>query len=149
MNTQEMFYLMKSDREIRKIFMGVYAIDLIPKSLPIPSIIIVNLDSSEKKGSHWIILHFARKHVEYFYSLGKQPVENIHNLLISKGLVYKYNKKRLQSPYTDSCGLFCFYYSYYSCRKIDYNMILSNFTSNLECNEQIVKNLYSEFIKQI
>ena len=93
MNTEEIFDLMRSDREIRKIFMGVYAIDLIPKNLPMPSIIVVNLDSSEKKGSHWIIVHFARKHVEYFDSLGKQPVKNIHNLLISKGLVYKYNKK--------------------------------------------------------
>ena len=75
MNTEEIFDLMKSDREIRKIFVGVYAIDLIPKNLPIPSIIVVNLDSSEKKGSHWIIVHFARKHVEYSDSLGKQPVK--------------------------------------------------------------------------
>ena len=147
MNTEEIFDLMKSDREIRKKFMGVYALDLIPHHLPIPCFIVVNLDSSEKKGSHWIVLHFQRKHVEYFDSLGKEPVKSIHNLLTSNEFIYKYNKKRLQSAYTESCGLFCFYYSYYSCRKIDYNMILSNFTSNQECNEKIVKNLYSEFTK--
>ena len=50
MNTEEIFDLMKSDKEISKIFMGVYPIDLIPQDLPIPSIIVVNLDSSEKEG---------------------------------------------------------------------------------------------------
>ena len=77
--------------------------------------------------------------MEYFDSLGKQPKKEIHNLLTSKRFTYKYNKKRLQSPYTESCGLFCFYYSYYSCRKIDYNVILTNFSSNMECNEETVK----------
>ena len=93
MNTEEIFELMISDKEISKIFMGVYSIDLIPQDLPTPSIIIVNLDSSEKKGSHWIVLHYQRKYVEYFDSLGKQPKKMIHNLLTSKGFTYKYNKK--------------------------------------------------------
>ena len=84
---------------------------------------------SSKKGDKKfkIFLHFQRKHVEYFDSLGKEPVQSIYNLLTSNVFVYKYNKIRLQSPYTESCGLFCFYYSYNSCRKIDYNIILSNF----------------------
>ena len=94
MNTEEIFNLMKSDRETSKGFMGVYHIDLIPHNFPIPCIIIVNLDSSpEKKGSHWIVLHYQRKHVEYFDSLGKEPMKAIHNLLTSKGITYKYNKK--------------------------------------------------------
>ena len=126
--------------------MGVYPIDLIPQDLPIPSIIVVNLDSSEKKGSHWVVLHYQRKHVECFDSVGKQPNKEIHNLLSSKRFTYKYNKKRLQSPYTESCGLFCFYYSYYSCRKINYNVILTNFSRNLQCNEDIVKRLYIEIV---
>ena len=49
MNTEEIFELMKSNKEISKIFMGVYSIDLIPQDLPTPSIIVVNLDNSEKK----------------------------------------------------------------------------------------------------
>ena len=146
MNTEEVFEMMKSDKEISKIFIGVYPIDLIPHDLPILSLIVVNLDSSEKKGSYWIVLHFQRKHVEYFDSLGKQPKKEIHDLLPSKGFTYKYNKKRIQSPHTDSCGMFCFYYSYYNCRKIDYNVLLTNFTSNLQCNEDIVEKLYSEII---
>ena len=69
MNTEEIFDQMQSD--ISKRFMGVYPIDLIPDNLPIPCLIVVNLDSSEKKGSHWIVLHYQRNHVKYFDSLGK------------------------------------------------------------------------------
>ena len=78
MNTEEIFNLMQSDKEIRKKFMGVYPIDLIPNNLPIPFLIVVNLDTSEKKGSHWIVLHHQKNHVEYFDSLGKNSASNTH-----------------------------------------------------------------------
>ena len=67
----------------------------------------MNLYSSEKKGSHWIVLHYQRKHVEYFDSLGKQPKKEIHNFMTSEGFTYKYNKKgynhHIQSP-VDRCA---------------------------------------------
>ena len=101
--------------------MGIYPIDLIPYDLPNLCIIIVNLDSSEKKGSHWMVLHYQRKCVEYCDSLGKEPLKEIHNLLSSKGITYKYNKK-------------------------DYNHHTQKISAVfLKCNEQIVKNLYSQF----
>ena len=86
MNTEEIFDLMRSDAEISKRFMGVYPIDLIPHNLPNLCIVVMNLDSSEKKGSHWIVLHYQKTHVEYFDSLGKEPKKAIHYLLTSKGI---------------------------------------------------------------
>ena len=130
MNTEEIFNLMERDKEIRKKFMGMYPIDLILNNLPVPCLIVVNLDSSEKKGSHWIV-HYPKNHVKYFDTLGKRQVKAIHLLLNSKGITYKYNKTRLQSSNTETCGLFCFHYSYYSCRKIEFNFILTNFSNNL------------------
>ena len=38
--------------------MGVYALDMIPNNIPQKSIIIVNQDTSDRKGSHWIVLHY-------------------------------------------------------------------------------------------
>ena len=57
MDSNEIKDLMMKDKKIKKIFKGVYPIDLIPESLDYPSLIVVNLDTSEKKGSHWIVLH--------------------------------------------------------------------------------------------
>ena len=60
MNTEDILELMKSDKEISKRFTGVYPIDLIPHNLPVPCIIIVNLDRSEEKDSHWMFLHYQK-----------------------------------------------------------------------------------------
>ena len=85
---------MLQDPMIRKRFRGVYPLDLIPNDLRIPSIIVVNHDKSGKKGSHWIVLHFKENNiVEHFDSTGKKPIRYIHNLLISKNMMYIYNKK--------------------------------------------------------
>ena len=52
--------LMKSYPYINNRFLGVYALDMIPVSVPEKNIIIVNLDPSYKRGSHWIVLHYLK-----------------------------------------------------------------------------------------
>ena len=62
----------------------MYLIDLIPENLEHPSLIVVNLDSSEKKGSHWVIgSHYISNHIfEHFDSIGRKPDEHINNILL-------------------------------------------------------------------
>ena len=145
MNSNQISNLMRQDPMIKTRFRGVYPIDLIPYDLGIPSIIVVNHDKSGEKGSHWIVLHFKENDiVEHFDSIGRKPLREIHNLLFSKNLTYKYNNKRIQNYNTVTCGLFCIYYSFYSCRGMNFNRILSRFGNNLEENEEIVKRFYLE-----
>ena len=55
-----------------------------------PSLIVVNLDSSEKKGSLWIVLHYISNHiVEHFDSIGRKPDKYINNILFKQNLTYK------------------------------------------------------------
>ena len=130
--------LMKSDPYINERFLGVYASDMIPDSVPEENIIIVNLDPSYKRGSHWIVLHYLQNNkVEHFDSIGKKPTKYIHNLLISKKLTYIYNTKRLQSYDSYTCGLFCLYYSFYSCRFYSFQNIINKFGDNLIENERL------------
>ena len=94
MDTSEIMDLMMKDQKIKKIFKGVYPIDLIPENLDYPSLIVVNLDSSEKKGSHWVVLHYISNHiVEHFDSIGRKPDEDIISILFKKKITYKYNNK--------------------------------------------------------
>ena len=124
--------LMSSDRMIEKRFRGLYPLDMIPKNLPPNSLIVVNQDRSMEPGSHWIVLHYKDNNiVEHFDSVGKTPKKFIHNLLISNNNTYGYNNKRLQAYNSNTCGLFCLYYSFYSCR-----LVLQGFTSNLSENEK-------------
>ena len=143
MDSIELRQAMMSDSVINQIFIGVYPINMIPKVLPIPLLMIVNHDKSTEPGSHWIVLHFKDNNiVEHFDSLGKKPVDSIHNLLITNWLTYKYNNKRLQNYNSYTCGLYCLYYSHLSSRNQSFNKIVGNFTSNLKQNDEIVKDFY-------
>ena len=140
MNSIQISKLMNQDEFIRLRFKGVYPIDLIPENLPYPSIIVVNQDRSYQDGSHWIVIHHNEKgKVDHFDSLGKKPVEYLKNLFLGKNITYKYNNKRLQNYMTETCGLFCLYYSFYSCRGWRMEKILDTLTYDLKKNEEIVK----------
>ena len=149
MDSYEIARYMRLDEKIRDQFYGVYFLDLIPKKLPIPSLVIVNLDYSTDKGSHWVVLHRVNnKVVEHFDSAGKQPKRDIVNNLFSNALSYKYNNKRVQNYQTDTCGLFCLYYSYHSSRGRTMQSILSDFSVNLKSNEEMIIRFFNNnFVK--
>ena len=135
---EKLFYM---DNEIRKHFIGVYPVDMIPPLNQIGSIMVVNLDPSFMKGSHWIVLYVRDKNkVEYFDSLGKKPRKDIITHLFHNHQICIYNSQRVQDYNTNSCGLFCLFYSYYACRLCTMISILSCFDDNLKNNEQIVTN---------
>ena len=149
MDSYEIARYMRLDEKIREQFYGVYSLDLIPKKIPIPSLVIVNLDYSTDKGSHWVVLHRVNNEVvEHFDSAGKQPKRDIVNNLFSNALSYKYNNKRLQNYQTDTCGLFCLYYSYHSSRGRTMQSILSDFSVNLKSNEEMIISFFkNNFVK--
>ena len=59
MDSQTLSSYMVQDRWIRERFRGIYPIDLIPKDPPNRSVIIVNQDTSNQKGSHWVVIHYT------------------------------------------------------------------------------------------
>ena len=143
MDSYEMARYMRMDEKIRDQFYGVYSLDLIPQKLPNPSIVIVNLDYSTAKGSHWVVLHQLNNEiVEHFYSAGKRPKRDIVNSLFSNRITYKYNNNRVQNYHTDTCGLFCLYYSYHSSRGRSMQSILSDFSVKLKHNEDMVVSFF-------
>ena len=149
MDSYEIAKYMRLDEKIRDQFYGVYSLDLIPKKIPIPSLVIVNLDYSTDKGSHWVVLHRVNNEVvEHFDSAGKQPKRDIVNNLFGNALSYKYNNKRVQNYQTDTCGLFCLYYSYHSSRGRTMQSILSDFSVNLKSNEEMIISFFkNNFVK--
>ena len=143
MDSNTLARLMTSDRMIERRFRGIYPLDMIPKNIPANSLIVVNQDRSMEAGSHWIVLHYKEKDVvEHFDSVGKPPKNFIHNLLIGNRSKYMYNNSRLQAYNTNTCALFCLYYSFYSCRFMSFQKILQGFSSDLSDNEKIVTNFF-------
>jgi hypothetical protein len=99
-------------------FKGVYAIDEINK-IPISDKmgVVLNLDPSNKPGSHWVALYIDSKgdrSVEYYDSFGRDPPASLMKDLkqmIDKinpnvYLKFKINKIKQQSVSSDNCGFF-------------------------------------------
>ena len=132
---------------IRRRFICVYPIDVIPEDFISPSILIINLDKSYEKGSHWIAIHQKEdQQIEIFDSLGKKLQKEIHNILLSNNKGYMYNHKCVQDYFTETCRHFCLFYIYYTCRGLKLQDIVNKFNSNLKSNELIVQKFFVNFL---
>lgn len=89
-------------------FRGVFMRDALPKRPWKREAVVVNLDSSSGKGTHWVCFRKNDNHVDYFDSYGDlRPPLEIQRYLA--GTYLAYNRAGLQSVNTDSqiCGHLC------------------------------------------
>lgn len=143
MNTLTLCRLACSDRQIKKAFGGVYACDTLPKAKRRFNSFIINLDSSNLSGSHWVGIYFEENNdAFYFDSYGIEPL----NKHILKFLKYNskdifYNKYAFQEDFSITCGEFCLYFLF--CRSRHLKLKELDF-KNKKRNEIFIK----KFIRQ-
>jgi len=97
---------------IRKctLFRGVYAADELKKIKVVPGIYIINCDTSNLPGSHWICIYFSPLMQGYYFdSYGIPPYIPQHKYFLIKNSkhCWKYNKVELQSLDSSVCGHYC------------------------------------------
>lgn len=64
MNTIQLTKIMEKDKFTKDLFRGVFAADQLPKHVAyFPSLYIVNTDTSQGEGEHWVVLYFSNKKV--------------------------------------------------------------------------------------
>ena len=81
---------------------------------------VVNTDSCDREGAHWVAFHFPIEGpAEFFDSFGRAP-ETYHpwirSMLIANGPQYKFNTVRVQPEDGDTCGLYCVHFIKYRYR---------------------------------
>jgi len=121
--------------------------DLVLRSLP--CFIIVNIDSGNLPGSHWITLGIFPNSIEIFDSLGfdlfnwtRVPctlLNFVHRLSVTRKVIVSH---RIQSDYSTLCGFYCLFYMfmrYHTCMKT----VLSYFGPKLACNDSILTKFFS------
>lgn len=123
-------------------FIGVYPRDKLPKIDKIPSALIVNTDTSDKPGEHWIAIFVSEKETIYFDSFGLPPYhEDILNFLQNTPGEISFNTVTLQSASADTCGQYCVLFVKMKCRGYTYEDLLAIFTRNTFVNDYMVKHL--------
>lgn len=71
---------------------------------------IINLDKSNKPGTHWVAYYKKNKQIEYFDSYGNlKPPREVVNYL---GKTIKYNYDRWQQDDSVICGHLCLKFLY-------------------------------------
>ena len=137
MNSDQLYHCLRSDPCIRPWIGGIYPIDKLPVNIVNkPSLFIVNDDFSSSVGSHWVTVFFPRpcqtghdkSSCEFVDSLGHHP-SFYHKYLTdfiernSQSLLF--NDRRLQGDRSSVCGHYSLYFSYYRCRNVPVESILS------------------------
>ena len=128
---------------------GCYSPDqldhLLIESLPIK--FILNLDFSNKEGSHWIAVRIDKRSIELFDSLGfrldKWPsVPNNFFIFLQKMIHNRklYTSRELQPSDSTLCGFYCIFYFLFR-EKLPFRKIVNFFSYSLRKNDKILADL--------
>ena len=115
----------------------------------LPCFIVVNVDSSNLPGSHWISLGIFPKSIEIFDPLGfdifnwsRIPcslLKFLHRMSVTRKVVVG---KRIQSNKSKLCGFYCLFYIFMR-RHASMKHLMSYFDSKLSRNDSVLVNFFS------
>ena len=132
MNTKELHSL-----NLGLHYKGCFSSDKLPHVDRSPFAVITNTDPLNLPGTHWVAIFIENRRGEYFDPSGRYPNTRIQKWLNRNCLEWGYNKKQIQQPYTETCGLYCVYFV--KERPVRRHRVLNIFGENLERNEMVIK----------
>lgn len=136
-----------SDPKIRRLFGGVFPSDMLPRRKCRFSLYVANLDSSRKKGSHWIAIHILNKIAYYFDSYGNPPSNrNILAFLERNADSIMFNPVCFQSRLSNTCAHFCLYFLHCRARRLKLAGLAEN---KKKRNEHFIMQFVLEQLKPI
>ena len=132
--TMNEYFIVKRLQRVSK-FIGCFPSDSLPICDSYPCFYVINLDSSEKPGSHWIAVCENEKTLEVYDSLRlKSYPENIERFLSRKKNI---RIRKVQSNTSYFCGLFaCYFILMRQCH--NFSDTLLPFSRNLKINDDIL-----------
>lgn len=149
MNTSQLECIISCDHVLRDSVLGVFAADQLPNTIPtLPCGFIANTDISSRPGQHWIAFFIKDDYViECFDSYGQNPVA--YNRLFTSWIrrhakTVLVSEQRLQSDYSNVCGLYAVYFLHQRLLGEGMDQILDTFDkSDTEENDNYILNLFS------
>ena len=126
-------------RRCGKTFLGVYAIDRLPRRLPArrPLLLVCNTDPHDRPGEHWIVLYIDIRG-EYFDSFGEPPRSTFELYLNKHCNSFNRTDDAIQSVLSSFCGHYCVFYCLFRCLDYDIFAIANVFTKDTALNDFLV-----------
>lgn len=119
-------------------FQGVFGSENYELS-KIPCFLVLNTQSSNQTGLHWIAMYINSEMCEFFDPLGHPPSyyhKDWENLLQKFSSRYAYSSRCLQDPASDTCGHYCVYYVLLRSSGFDFATVL-DMSENLQVKKFI------------
>ena len=143
MNNNQIARVLEQDSFTSKKFCGVFPSDRLPETIErYPCGFVANTDPSNQPGTHWVAFYFSTERKgEFFDSYGEAPdYYNISfkNYLDKHSYDWEFNKRKLQSIWSDVCGHYCIFYLNHRARGYSMNKIVNMFGNNSMSNDNEV-----------
>lgn len=127
-------------------YLGTFPRDQLPLDAERGTSLIINTDSSDGPGEHWVAVYVDDKDIEYFDPYGLPPFhEEIASFLERNGRRITINHVTLQTPgYSVTCGHYACLFVLFRGRGLEYESLLRMFTGNTFLNDIKVKELLGD-----
>ena len=146
MNTAQITHALEQDPVTSKKFCGVFPSDKLPQTIDrYPCGFVANTDPSSGPGTHWVAFYFpSEEKGEFFDSYGHAPEyyrKSFGDFLKSRA--WDFNRRKLQSAWSDVCGQYCIFYLSHRARGQSMSNIVHLFNNDTILNDTKV----SQFVK--
>lgn len=130
LSTLDLVNLASRNEKLRKTFLGVYSLNALPDRFPqIHVSLIVNSDTSNLAGQHWIAISISLDKIgEVFDSFGRLPPARIQRWMNIHCRFWTYSKITVQSYTSTKCGAFCLFYLYHKVHGYSLKQIVTKFS---------------------
>lgn len=135
-----------SNEDTKKAFIGIFAIDQLPKSIPhLPTLLIINTDAKNLPGRHWKAVFISQERQgEVFDSLAL-PLST-HLLKWLNNFTYgrwKRNKMAVQHPLSSICGVYVLYFILNRLQRTSLHSIMGEFGKTTSMNDEKMLTFFS------
>lgn len=129
MNTLELSHFLRRDGYVNRAFQGIYPIDRLPSQVYYPCAIVINTDTAEGAGKHWIALYIDSFQVGVFFnSFGVGPThQSVREFLVKHTVKWTYSNVQIQGVLSITCGLYCLYFLHQVARGVSVPWLLRPF----------------------
>ena len=131
-----------ANEETEAAFLGIFAMDCLPKSIPkLPALFVVNTQTSNLPGQHWKAVFIGRdKRGEVFDSLAMPVGLLLQNWMNTYTIKWKQTKQMIQSPLSAFCGAFIAFFVLQRLRAKSMKTCLNIFKKDLFYNDVLIAN---------